>query len=321
MGFLLEELMAGNDLRPPQADHMDDSAVLVFDDEPLERILYGKEVEGPTQANLFASGLKCVRQIRQAYGDGDIPKTLEGIAEFTRNGDSLSVQMCFELAEIARAIVPSYPNPVLPHDLAPVGPLLEQMWGLAAATKNQRLQHSLGTPLFRWYEHHERYRDARRVLNTVLHMYREHGDRSGEAIVLNNFAFEYLLEGRWQAAIPLFEQAATMFRKNGNDYECANSQANYWICRFECGDLGDIEAVETELKRLESILTKQPGWHARKPLILLAKIEERRGNTPAAIRLVERAIEACRGSHTRYPEWDANYLRDLQRRFFRNLPG
>lgn len=313
MGFLLEELMAGNDPRLPQADHIDDSAVLVFDDEPLDRVLYGKEVEGPTQANLFVSGLKCVRQIRQAYGDGDIPKTLEGIAEFTRNGDLLSVRMCFELAEIARGIVPSYPNPVLPHDLAPVGSLLEQMWSLAAATENQRLQHSLGTPLFRWYEHHERYPDARRVLNTLLNLYREHGDRSGEATVLNNFAFEYLLEGSWQAAIPLFEQAATTFRNNGNQYEYANSRANYWICRFECGDLGEIEAVETELKQLKSILTKQPGYHGRKPLVLLAKMEERRGNTQAAIRLVEQAIEVCRGSNTRYPEWDANYLSDLRR--------
>jgi tetratricopeptide (TPR) repeat protein len=221
--------------------------------------------------------------------------------------------MCYRLTASIKDLVPNCPNPCLEHDLTPLGPLLEEMWQLALRAEEKSLQQELGTVFYRWYEHYQHYEDARGVLAVLLEISRERGDRTNEAVMLNNFAFEYVLEEKWQEAIPLFEEAATIFRDNSDEYEYANARANYWTCRFECADLENLEEVEEELRTLRDILTRRTGWHARKPLILLAKIEERRGSTQPAIRFVEQAIESCKGSNTRYPELDASYLRDLQR--------
>ena len=221
--------------------------------------------------------------------------------------------MCYRLTSSIKDLVPNCPNPCLGNDLTPLGPLLQQMWQSALKAEDKRLQQELGTVLYRWYEHCEQYEGARGVLTVLIDINRERGDRANQAVMLNNFAFEYLLEGKWQEAIPLFEQAATIFQDKGDEYECANARANYWTCRFECDDLADLDQVEEELKTLRDILMRRTSWHLRKSFILLAKIEEQRGNTEDAIQLVEQAIEASRGSNTRYPALDANYLRDLQR--------
>ena len=67
-----------------------------------------------------------------------------------------------------------------------------------------------------------------------------------------------------------------------------------------------------ELKAFSMTLDKSSDWHRRKPLIILARIEERRGNITAAIRLVEKAIKVCENNRTRYPELDATYLEHLK---------
>ena len=132
--------------------------------------------------------------------------------------------------------------------------------------------------------------------------------------MLNNSAFEYLLEGRWKEATPIFEQAAELFKKTGILFEHANSRANYWICRFESEDLQDMEEIQNELESLRKVLNKKGLWQTRKPLILLAKIEQRRGNIRGAVKLVEQAIESAKGSNTQYPELDRRYLEDLKRK-------
>jgi len=132
--------------------------------------------------------------------------------------------------------------------------------------------------------------------------------------MINNFAFEYLLERKWKEAIPPFERAARILKENGDQTEYANARANYWTCRFECDEVKEVEEVEAELKILSRKLRDSADWHRRKPLVLLAKIEERRGNLDAAVRLVEQAIEACKGGRTRYPELDQTYLNHLRQR-------
>jgi tetratricopeptide (TPR) repeat protein len=313
MGFFLEELEKRFHSGPLAEDKLDDSLELVFDDEPLERILYGEELPGPTVANLFLPGFKYVEQISQACKGGDIQEALKKLCEYQREKYPLSLRMCYRLTASIKDFVPNFPNPRLEHDLTPLGPMLEEMWQLALKGDDKRLQQELGTVLYRWYEHYKHYEDARGVLTVLIDITRERGDRANEAVMLNNYAFEYLLEEKWQEAIPLFEQAAKMFEDKGDEYEYANARANYWTCRFECDDLDNLEEIEEELKKLRDVLSARTGWHARKPLVLLAKLEEQRGNTEDAIELVEQAIEASRGSNTRYPEIDANYLRDLKR--------
>ena len=116
-----------------------------------------------------------------------------------------------------------------------------------------------------------------------------------------------MLEGRFSEAIPLFEEAARMFEQLNITFQYANSRANYWICRVNLDDIDDMEGIEAELKALLKILSQSGQWHERKPLILLAQIEERRGNIKEAIDLVEQAIKSSRYSNTHYPEQDVIY--------------
>jgi tetratricopeptide (TPR) repeat protein len=191
--------------------------------------------------------------------------------------------------------------------------LIEQIWDLAMEKKDKPLQDVVGTSLYRWYEHQKRFGDARQVLTILLEIDREKGDRLDEAVLTNNFGFEYLLEGRHQEAMPLFEEAARLFKEVNNQFEHFNVRANYWICRLECDDSVELESLEGELKTIERILGSQTDWRARKPLMLRAKLEERKGNIHLAIQLVEQAIEVGKKANTRYPESDARYLGYLKK--------
>ena len=48
------------------------SGRLFFDDEPLERVLYGEACDGPTSANLYLAGREQVVRITKAWSEGSI---------------------------------------------------------------------------------------------------------------------------------------------------------------------------------------------------------------------------------------------------------
>ena len=109
-----------------------------------------------------------------------------------------------------------------------------------------------------------------------------------------------------------FEKASQIFKKNGNKIQYANSRSNYWTCYLESEGFEKIEKAETELNTFAKILDASTYWHRRKPLILLARIEEKRGNIDAALKLVEKALESSQNNNSRYPELDIEYLDKLK---------
>ena len=291
-----------------------DTSEFFFDDEPLEHILYDDSLKGRTVANLYLQVRESVIQIESAYNGDNIQDAIAMASELGRSGTPISQEMYLRLIRVMRTMVPDYPNPVMIFDLLPLKPLLEQIWMMALDKENKALQLKVGPLLYKWYELHGKYRDAREVLDRLIGINRELKNHFDEAVYLNNFAFEYTLERRFREAMPLFEKAASMFEQLNNKFQYANSLANYWICRFDLGDIDDLERIDSELKTLSGILNQSGHWQERKPLILLAQIEERRGNIQNAIQLVERAIESCSQSKTRYPEQDAIYLEYLKRK-------
>jgi hypothetical protein len=295
-------------------DRLEDSLGDVFDDETPEGFRRGHPLDGPTRANLFLPAMVSAEKIHRMLREGKNVDLLKKVSEFVEQGYPFSKRLCVELIRFIRPLVPGYPNPIIKQDISPLGPLLEHMWDFAMQTRDKGLIDDVGSSLYRWYEHHRYYQKARRVLSKLITLFRNGKDRRNEATMINNFAFEYLLEGRWRPGIPLFEKAAKMFKDQNDKFEHANARANYWTCRFECDEFKDVEKSEKELKAIQKILGRHGDWRDRKPLVLLARIEEQRGHLNSAIRLVERGISACENSNSRYPELDGKYLKHLKRK-------
>ncbi len=295
-------------MKPYESGHGSELTKFIFDDEPIERILYDKSLEGPTVANLYLQAREFVARIENAYKEGNIQDAIAMASELGSNGNPISLGMCSRLIVIMKSIVPDYPRPIMIFDLQPLEPLLDHIWKMALDKEDKALQHIFGSILYRWYEHYGKYHEAREVLGRLIEISRELKDQFYEAIYLNNFAFEFMLEGRHQEAIPLFDKAASMFKQLNNTLQYANSRANYWTCRVNLNDIGDTEGTEAELKTLLKMLSQAGLHYNRKPLILLAQIEERRGNIKEASNLVKQAIKSSRDSNTRYTEEDVEYL-------------
>ena len=296
------------------SENPDPPLEVFFDDEPLERILYGQDLPGPTRANLFYPASEYLRKILQAHQDGKMKELLENASELAGREHLMSLGMCFKLARIMRGIVPDYPNPILTYDLSSLGPLLRKLLDFALKAENRELLESIGSPLYRWCEHSRRYDEARQFLITLTEMYREKGNRADEAVMANNLAFQYMYEARWQEAMPLFEEADRLFKEINYVFDQANARANYWTCGVEFLGLEEFVLAEKEMNDLMQILAKFNDWRSRKPCMVMAKIEEKRGNLKAAIQLVEKAIQVCKDGKTRYPELDAKYLEYLKNR-------
>lgn len=316
MKLFFKDINLNDDVSFCQVEKMEESKEFNFDDEPLGQILYGQNPNnGPTPANLYLPAIEYVQRIAESfYKHRNTRNVVERAFELSRKGYPISKTSCFELATIMNRIVPDYPNPLIEFDLSDLRLLLEQMWNCALRTEDKELQEEVGTSLYRWYEHYCLHEAARKVLTTMIQNYRSQRNHHSEAVMINNFAFEYLLEGRYQEAIPFFENAAKIFMEYDDTYQHANSRANYWICRFECGDLEEVAEIETDMKTIAENLSEGIYWHRRKALILFAKIEEQRRNIFNAIKFVKEAIECCKESNTRYPELDRKYLEHLKRK-------
>ena len=226
----------------------------------------------------------------------------------------MSIGMCLNMAQIMKKIVPDYPNPIITRDIRAFGPFLELMWAVALGKGDSALQELVGKLLYRWYEHHHRYENARQVLETLREINRNKEDRAGEGVMINNFAFEYLLEEEWDKAIPLFAEAAQILKEHGSPIDHANALANYWTCRFARNDFGLIKDAGRELEFIHRVLAGSEHWHIRKALILKAQLEEHEGNLRKAADLVKKAITVCSRKNSRYPEMDRNYLNFLEGR-------
>ena len=292
----------------------EESDAFYFDDEPLDRILYGKDGESPSQANLFLPGRRLLRKLNSIDGERKIAEIIIIAAEMARDDVLLSLETCREAADILGKVFPYYPCPAIKENILSLRPLFEKIWRVAMEAGDRSLKEIGGQLLFRCCEYQEEYEDARQVLSHLLEIRREKGDRVNEAVALNNFAFEYLLEERWQEAMPIFEESASIFEETQINFERANARANYWICRFALNDMGDIEKTEAELKEIAGTFKGSGRWHERKPLILQARLEEQRGNIENAIQLVKKAIASAGESGTRYPEIDREYLGELMKK-------
>lgn len=141
------------------------------------------------------------------------------------------------------------------------------------------------------------------------------GKTEEEAILINNLGYEYILEQKWKEAEPLFKEAMEIFNNLRNKGEYNNAKTNYITCKIERDQIGDIETMKQELMSLAEELNSTGNYrYRRKPYIMLAKLEEKKGNIEGAIVFVEKALSIPKDVDTTYPEEDRKHLDNLRKK-------
>ena len=287
---------------------------LVFDDESLDRVLYGADSPGSTPVEVSLPIKELMDDLRASAADPEV--SIAKIAAIFDSGVDLHDPVYRELLAMMRKFVPDRPRPVLHTDISPLGRPLEASWRFARGRSDSGLFVSAGTLMYRWHEHNNRFEEARAVLEELIKHHMARGDRGREATCRNNLGFEFLYERKWEEALPAFESAAALFGSPdvGDVSNYLNAIANSQTCRFELRDYGDIDSFEKEVLQTARDMRGNGSWHERKPLILAARIAELRGRYEQAIARAKAAIESSRNSGTSWENSDREYLEQLESR-------
>src|SRR5262245_48590661 len=86
---------------------------LVFDDEPLEAVLYGEAARGPSPANLHAPARELLARLG-ADPTKVSESTLQTILRFLDEGHPVSDALFRSLVQVAAALLPRWPRPASP---------------------------------------------------------------------------------------------------------------------------------------------------------------------------------------------------------------
>ncbi len=305
---------------------------LYFDDQCLDEIISGKVTIGPSSTEINLKSKKIMGNIRNAFNDKNIQELLIHITDLIKCEDFHQIEnklnsaseefvygipdeMYSEIVQYFKVFIPTYPNPILTYNTKKFGAVFSDMWQNILSRNETFLREQFGSILYRWYEHYKYYNEAREVLNLLINIAKYNNDKIGEAIYINNFAYEYLLEKKWDKAKPLFEKAAKLFWESKNNvFEYYNSRVNYLRCIVELSGKDSLNSIEKELFEISIKLNNKNDYKSHKPLYLLSKIEEKRGNIDKAIYYIEQAISISAGSKTKYPDEDREYLEILKRK-------
>ena len=294
------------DEKPPQ-----NAMIIYLDDEPLEHILYGEGNYTPVVVNLGIAAEPAIERLKEAQNNRDWLALIEIAKELSAMERPLLLEQCRRILSYLGWAIPDCPNPKTTHYPGIIIPLMEQIWETAVRHDNQALQNSAGLSMMRLYEYQNQFDKSCQVGSRLLANAIHTGDRRTQASTLNNLGFTYFSAGNWKEAKPLFEQAATLYLKLGIISNHANSLCNYWFCRFETEDWGDEQTTRQTLEQASQWLNNAGCWYERKPLILLARLEEHCGNVKKAIAMTIKAIRSAASSGTKYPEEDRVYLARL----------
>lgn len=284
---------------------------LFFDDLPLEHILYGERAEGPTQASIFREADVMVQEIIEVWSTGDMEKTIQKASQLPFDQMMPSLHACSKMREVLRSIVPNYPRPILGLDISALGPVLEALRQRAADLGVELLKLKYDELLYRWFEHMGRYGEAREILKGIIPLVAKRGDRAYLAVMINNYAFEFLLQKRWRYAIPLFGAAAKLFR-DIDIGEYANARSNQLFCELESSHFGFNETTVEELETLADILEIEDSWHKRKPIMLLARIYELKGKMESAFELAKKALRPPVNRNSWYYKEDIEFVKRMR---------
>jgi hypothetical protein len=290
---------------------------LVFDDEPLEAILYGEASPGPTAPIGFAAAHAEGTAILGLLAAGRHAEGVERAVNLLEGTDAVPLETLASLSAWLGAQIPETPWPRVRDPAIDYGRMLRPLYRRSGELLAGELRGQVAIRLYRWLEAAGGYAEAREVILELLGVARRQRRAMDEAALTNNLGYEYLMEGNWEAAQPWFEKAERRFGILGLAVEVANVASNGLICRFERLGAGAAEPLRPRIEAVLGVLEEASDWRRRKPLILLARLEAQCGHLRAAIRLAQRAVTATRGLATLHRRHDQRYLWSLRRKLRR----
>jgi serine/threonine protein kinase/Tfp pilus assembly protein PilF len=108
---------------------------------------------------------------------------------------------------------------------------------------------------------------------------------------LNNIAWIYLEQGRWQDAEPLLRQDLEITRKLGTGPRYLTALGNWARLLQQKGDLAGAAAAYDQVQYLLAVGGRRESWMAAKILTYQSMLELERGNDNEAIQLAESSVK------------------------------
>ena len=279
---------------------------LAFDDQPLDSLLGAQPGPDPTPASPFAASSHALAAIKRATSDqDDTAQALRTAAALFRDGTAVPASAVKDLIVLLRPLIPNVPRPIVVDNGVDYESILDPCYRIAGRGSHPSLTEVSGTLLYRWYESGGHYAEARRIIGELMARARQRRNLLETAVLTNNLGYEYLLEADWPRAEPCFVRAAALFAGIAMPIEVGNTAANRLLCDYALDPDASRDRCERQARELLATLGKD--WRRRKPLILLARIEEQRGQLDAAVSLAQQAIEAFEGVASQHRLEDQAY--------------
>lgn len=290
---------------------------LLFDDEPLEAILYDDASPEPSSATAFYEARSRYACFEQALSNDNLDAFDQQLETLLIETIPVPLWMGAYLIKSVQDTVPTCPWPVLPTSHPNYCRLLERIYEESRAKHQPELFSASASMLYRWYEGQNDFAKARVILNQLLAIAVKEQNQHEVAIYTANLGYEYLLEQNWHEAMPWFSRSLQIFEDQGNKEETANLRANILTCRFAQTPQENWRSLLEELTDVNQTLSLNSDWRARKTLALLARYAESKDQIWGAVNWARRAVSVVDFEEipTHHHLEDQRYLARLRQRF------
>jgi len=286
---------------------------IFFDDEPVESVLYAERRTGPSNASAFTEARSETEAIASDLAAGKTRAAIDSIVRLLDSGQAVPLTACEAFVVALTDLIPQCPRPLLPKDTGDCGAALRALVSRTELHGSDAVSTRAQTLLYRWHEGRGEYAQARSIVGPMLSRAERENDARHAASLVNNYGYEYLLEGRPAEAEPYFQRALERFTRLKDVSEIANARANVLTCRFALLAPNDWKDLVPQLTETHRALRTLRDWRVRKTMRLLAELSAERGRLAAAVQWVRRAVAASEAIPTRLREDDEQYLGGLER--------
>ncbi len=294
-----------------------DSNNFVFDDEPLEAILYGDlhPNPGPSSADAFIESRSKLTIVKEVMAQKDNERALIQIVELLETKKPIPIEMLYGVVSYLIHFIPDYPCPIVEEHGIAYNRILGPCFELGCKNQNEDLTNSSGTLLYRWYEGYGFYQQAAGIVSALLNRVSNGEGSARQALLINNLGYEFLLDQRWGEALPYFKRSVEIYERIGDEGEAANIHANELLCELGIHGVEYLVYKKKRLKELTKILRDRSDWRIRKPLGLLSRVYEFEGKLKYAVKYAHLAAKAGKNIPSHHYVDDKAYLTELQEKY------